>query len=136
VLLPEARIPVVNQVSTRVHSDIGISAVAGSARPSGPPAMKPRTAHCACKDPEMYDQRPESRQPPSTRSPRPIGEPEPQIRALGVAPNTSSWAFPEYRLVIHAHTPDSETTQPAPPSPSATADETSSNVRMLPSWPP
>src|SRR5882757_640089 len=121
-LLPEARIPAVNQVSSMVTSSIGINArYCATKVPLALCSIAPTIAQSACRMPEEVNHFPDSTMPPCTRRVFGDGENTPDTRASGFAPNTSSCAFFEKSAANHAHTFVNATTQEVPPQASPRA---------------
>src|SRR5471030_668226 len=111
-LLPEARMPAVNQVSSIVYWSLGISArYWPTTAPLASHSCAPTAAQSACKLPDDEYHLPDTTKPPSTR--RVVGEAwnTPATRASGLAPNTSFCARSQNSPVNQAQTLVSATTQ-------------------------
>src|SRR5580692_1848018 len=134
-LLAVPRIPATYQTSSMTRSAAGIKTSPWSTTsPFSPVSGTPSTAHVDHQEPELKYQRPDTRQPPSTLRVVADGVSTPVTRGCGSA-NTSSWACSGNSAVSQLHTLTSATIQPADPSPSATAAETSSIARSVVAYP-
>src|SRR6266850_6808743 len=125
-LLPEARIPVVNQVSSIETSPIGMRArYCATSAPWAFCSATPTSAQSACRMPDDVYHLPDATKPPSTRLVSNEGAKTPATRASLFAPKTSSWALWEKSPVNQAQTFVNATTHAEPPQPSASAADTS-----------
>src|SRR5580692_8084114 len=135
-LLAVPRIPATYQTSSMARSAAGMRTSPWSiTSPSSPVSGAPSAAQVDHQEPELKYHRPETCHPPSTLRVVADGVSTPVTRGSGV-PNTSSCACAGKSAASQLHTLTSATTQPAEPSPSATAAETSSIVRSVASCPP
>src|SRR5262249_32804327 len=92
-LLPEARIPAVNQVSSIDTSAIGMRArYCATSAPCEFCSATPTNAQCACRIPEDVYHLPDATSPPATLLVLNEGANTPATRASLLDLNTSSWA--------------------------------------------
>src|SRR5262245_25375086 len=96
----------------------------------------PRKTQPQWSQPLENDQRPLTRKPPSTRSMRPVGASEEEMRTLESLPHTSSCACSGKRASCQLCTPTTPSTQALDAQPVATVACTSKKVRGSTSRPP